>query len=389
MPAFSFRHIKDLYPVFWAKGAEMVEALTAQIPKNPVVEIGGWASRATLDIIGLAGNKIIHNCSRKVDSLTIVSGMGHDFHAIQNPETELSQTYNKVFSPAPGQQIFMLLSFILPTWFLTNLPVKRNEDIFIAADTIKRTCRELIHQKRINMEKKEQVGIDILSVAMESGLFTDEQLVNQMMTFLAAGHETTASATQWAVYALAKDQRMQDKLREEIRANLPSISDSSAIITASQIDEHLPYLHAVCNEVLRFHSPVPLTLREAAHDTSIQGHPVPAGTKIILSPWAVNHSKELWGEDAGQFKPERWIGQGKANTGGSKSNYAFLTFLHGPRSCIGQGFAKAEFACLLAGIVGKFKFELVDPDEELEIKSGITARPKNGVNVRMQVVDGW
>jgi cytochrome P450 len=370
MPAFAFRHIKDLYPVFWSKTAELVEALQAEVSKNPVVEIGSWASRATLDIIGLAG-------------------MGQSFNAIQDPSTELSRTYGRVFAPVSGQKFLMLLSFILPSWILTNLPIKRNEDIFEAANTIRRVCRELIQQKRTKMENKEATGIDILSVALESGQFTDEQLVNQMMTFLAAGHETTASSTQWAMYALAKNQEAQTKLREEIRAKLPSITDSSLSITASQLDDNLPYLHAVCNETLRFHSPVPITMREAAHDTSIQGYPVPAGTRVILAPWAVNHSKELWGEDADEFKPERWIGQGKANTGGAKSNYAFLTFLHGPRSCIGQTFAKAEFACLIAGLVGKFKFELEDPSAPIEIKGGITARPKDGVKLKMEVVEGW
>lgn len=370
MPAFAFRHIKDLYPLFWAKTAELVLAIQDQLAKTPVIEIGGWANRATLDIIGLAG-------------------MGHDFGAIKDPDNELSQTYNKVFAPAPGQQILMLLSLIVPTWIMTNLPLKRNGDIVSSAKTIKRVCYRMIEQKRIAMEKKEQTGIDILSVALGSGMFTDEQLVNQMMTFLAAGHETTASSTEWAIYALAKNPAAQGKLREEIRDKLPAISNPSVAMTAAQMDENLPYLHAVCNETLRFHAPVPLTMREAALDTTIQGNPVPKGTRIILPPGAVNFSKELWGEDADEFRPERWIGQGKANTGGAQSNYAFLTFLHGPRSCIGQGFAKAEFACLLAGLVGKFRFELEDPDAKLDIKVGITARPKSGVRVKMEVVDGW
>ena len=77
------------------------------------------------------------------------------------------------------------------------------------------------------------------------------------------------------------------------------------------------------------------------------------------------------------------------NTGGASSNYAFLTFLHGPRSCIGQAFAKAEFAVLMAGLVGRFEMELEDAQAEVKIQTGITMRPRDGLKVRMRVVDGW
>ena len=78
---------------------------------------------------------------------------------------------------------------------------------------------------------------------------------------------------------------------------------------------------------------------------------------------------------------DRWMGPGRANTGGATSNYAFLTFLHGPRSCIGQQFSKAEFACLLAGWVQAFDTVLEDPNMKIEVQSGITSRPKGGLPV--------
>ena len=83
------------------------------------------------------------------------------------------------------------------------------------------------------------------------------------------------------------------------------------------------------------------------------------------------------------------MGQGKANTGGAESNYAFMTFLHGPRSCIGQAFARAEFACMLAAVIGRFEVKLEDEDRVIEIKGGITAKPKGGLNVRVKPLDGW
>ncbi|OTA93792.1 hypothetical protein M434DRAFT_72545 [Hypoxylon sp. CO27-5] len=392
MPAFAFRHVKDLYPSFWAKGREVVQAMTDTIiaeaqreasiqdpekaKKTAVIEVGSWASRVTLDIIGL-------------------SGLGKDFGAIKNPDAELSETYRRVFKPSRQAQILALLGILLPDWVIGRIPVKRNHDINEAAQTIRSVCRDLIREKKEKLMRNELKDRDILSVALESGVFTEENLVDQLMTFLAAGHETTATAMTWAIYMLSKHPEVQKRLRAEIRENLPPI-DSDREVTSQEIDQ-MPYLNAVCSEVLRYYSPVPLTLREAAVDTTIQGHKVPKGTAIILCPWATNLDKTLWGPDAHEFNPDRWIPKSpedkRAASGGATSNYAFMTFLHGPRSCIGMQFAKAEFACLLATWVGRFEFALKNKEDEdeknLAIKGGITARPERGMYVYATIVDGW
>ncbi len=369
LPAFNFRHIKDLYPVFWSKSRELVlslmEELERRAPDN-VVEIGDWASRATLDIIGVAG-------------------LGQDFGAIQNPNSELNTTYRKIFAPSKSAQMLGLASMFIHPKIIQNLPIKRNDDVFAAQRVIRSVSRDIIRQKKVIMEKNEKRNVDIISVALASGGFTDENLVDQMMTFIAAGHETTSSAVTWAIHELCKKPEIQTRLREEIHANICSLDDS---MDAAKLD-NLPYLHAVCNETLRHDAPVPVTLRDTENDCTIADTYVPRGTKIILCPGAVNFSKELWGPDAAEFNPDRWMGSGKANTGGAESNYAMLTFLHGPRSCIGQSFAKGEFACLLAAFVGKFEFAMRDPNEEIDITGGLTTRPKNGMHIRLKVVEGW
>ena len=87
--------------------------------------------------------------------------------------------------------------------------------------------------------------------------------------------------------------------------------------------------------------------------------------------------------------PERWLQEGTANTGGAKSNYAQITFLHGPRSCIGMGFAKAEFKCLLAVIGGIFDMSMADPEEKVYPAGVITTKPVNGMKLYMKKVPGW
>ncbi|KAJ9157641.1 Cytochrome P450 4A12A [Pleurostoma richardsiae] len=395
MPAFSFRHIKDLYPLFWEKGREGVEALTEQVlldaAKEPaaetpeldgkttaVMEVGTWASRMTLDIIGVAG-------------------LGRDFGAIRDPENTLSKTYNYLFRPSKQAQVLGLIGSLVPGWLVSRLPVRRNEDVNQAAKIIRETCHDMIREKKEKLRRKELTDVDILSVALESGGFTEENLVDQLMTFLAAGHETTASATTWAIYMLCLHPEVQTRLREEVRARLPPLNvEGAGAVTSLDID-HMPYLNAVCSEVLRYYSPVPLTMRDAVGDTTILGRPVPKGTRITVCLSAVNKSRDLWGPDADQFRPERWLpqheGDRRAASGGAESNYAFMTFLHGPRSCIGMGFARAEFACLLAAWVGRFEFSLRNKEEMDEknmlIKGGVTARPAKGLYVYAKVLDGW
>jgi len=187
---------------------------------------------------------------------------------------------------------------------------------------------------------------------------------------------------------------MQTRLRNEIREKLPSVRENETV-TSADIDR-MPYLNAVCNEVLRYFPPVPLTLRDAACDTVILGHKIPKGTRVMLIPWAIHKNEALWGPDAGVFNPDRWLPSEKnphSSNGGAASAYSYMTFIHGPRSCIGQGFAKAEFACLLAAWIGRFEFELNDEREldekNVVIKGGVTARPAKGLYVKTRVVGGW
>lgn len=378
MPAFSYRHIKDLYPVFWAKSVEMVERIQQDLEQREsaednTIQIRNWASRATLDIIGVAG-------------------MDHDFDSLRDPFNNLNKSYQRIFvGPNLATKILFVLGMLLGNLNLfQRLPTQRNKDIQEGGEVVRNVARQMIRQKKAKREDpNSETDVDIISVAMQSGTFDEENLVDQLMTFLGAGHETTATALQWAVYALCKNPEVQTRLREEIRAHLPSIAtEHPPSIHAAAID-NLPYLNAVCNEVLRFHPSVPTTVRVAVKDTTLVGTPIPKGTFLVISPEILNHMDELWSPDADKFNPDRFMGQGKANTGGAASNYAFLTFLHGPRSCIGQGFAKSELACLLAATVGRFHMELKYPDAKLEVREGATVSPKDGVLARLTPLEGW
>ena len=109
-PAFAFRHIKELYPIFWEKSKELVNTIIASQncarangESDPIIEVGDWTSRATLDIIGTAG-------------------LGRDFKSLEDPNNALHQTYGRLFSPSKSRKIMMLLGFFFPIRLLRALP---------------------------------------------------------------------------------------------------------------------------------------------------------------------------------------------------------------------------------------------------------------------------
>lgn len=243
------------------------------------------------------------------------------------------------------------------------------------ADTISSNlynhCSSLVDQKQSEITTTgPDAHKDILSHLINSTPLTHKQLVDQLLTILSAGHGTTSVTFTWMTYLLAQNSVIQSKLRSEIHQNVPSPGTSVSAENLSSILQSLPLLNGVCNETLRLYPAINMIYRNTVLPTVLLGNLVPAGTQVILSPWAINRNEDLWGPDATKFRPERWLDTDEEtgikrpnNSGGAVSNHANLTFLHGPRSCIGHTFAAAELRCLAAMFVGKFKFEMADPDE--------------------------
>ncbi|KAE8451134.1 hypothetical protein EG329_004806 [Mollisiaceae sp. DMI_Dod_QoI] len=385
-PAFSFRHIKELVPIFWSKATDLKGRIAAEIYENPlpsskiktrhregIVEVNHWATKVTMDIIGLAG-------------------LGRDFNTLYSLEDELVSSYEEILEPTAEKALYFTANMLLPHALINKLPWKLNQRLKVTMATLRGACRQLIRDRK-KMKRSEKDGLDILSLLIKSNNFADDMLVDQLLTFLAAGHETTSSSLTWCTYLLATHPEIQNRLRDEIRATLPPPSATvDPNFDLAAVLESLPLLHGVCNEALRLYPPVPMTARVAMCDTSISSEQIPAGTRIFLSPWAINRSPLLWGKSASEFIPERWVdsGTGKPNNnGGVRSNYATLTFLHGPRSCIGEKFARLELKALMAVFVGTFLMQMADPTEIPILAGAITSKPKNGMRLKLQVLEGW
>ncbi|EPE32078.1 Cytochrome P450 [Glarea lozoyensis ATCC 20868] len=379
-PAFSFRHIKELIPVFWSRATAMRDGMFAEMADNPeadgrkVVEVNHWANKVTLDIIGVAG-------------------LGRDFKSLTATNDPLVQNYEEILEPTTEKLVYFVFNLVFGRRFVSWLPWGLNQRLDTTTGNLRAFCLDLVREKREKMKIEGEGEKDILALLIRSNCFGDDTLVDQLLTFIAAGHETTSSALTWSLYLLAQNPSLQTALRAELRSSLPSPSaplpDTFDLPTTL---ESLPLLHATTNEVLRLYPSVPSTIRLSIRPTSILDTPVPANTRIQLSPWAINRSPSLWGPDAESFNPYRWIDvDGKANNiGGARgNNFCNLTFLHGPRSCIGERFARSELKALLAVVVGGMEVRLEYEGQKAVPAGVITTKPRGGMRLRLGRVEGW
>lgn len=208
----------------------------------------------------------------------------------------------------------------------------------------------------------------------------------QMKVLLLAGYETTSVSLTWALIELSRNPDVQTKLREEL---LLIGGDP----TYEQLTSSLPYLDAVVHETLRVHPPLQEFTRVAAEDDVIPlSQPVRTksgkvvdhisvakDTLILINVACINRSAAIWGPDAKVWKPERWLEEDgipkKAQE--VQGHRHLLTFVDGPRTCLGKGFSVTEFKTVLSVLVKNFVFELRDgPETKLEIGRGILPRPK-------------
>ena len=187
----------------------------------------------------------------------------------------------------------------------------------------------------------------------------------------------------WATWLISLNPKIQDRLHAECNSHLANKPTSE--IDASTFDaQNMPFLSAVCNETLRLYPPVPGTARHSVVPTTIGNVQIPVGINATIPTWAINRSSELWGTDAAEFNPDRWLEGSNAANGGAESPHALLTFLHGPRSCIGQSFARLEMKCLLAALFTRFRFEVAEPDRKVELGGFVTIKPEGGLKFKVQ-----
>ncbi|MDX3536980.1 cytochrome P450 [Streptomyces sp. MB09-01] len=225
-----------------------------------------------------------------------------------------------------------------------------------------------------------RAGEDLLTLlaaarSSDDGEFDASELRDQVLIFLLAGHETTATSLCFALHLLARHPEEQDRAREEISRVLDGRTPEAADM------DRLPYLTRVLKEAMRLYPAAPVIGRKAVAATRIGEHTVPAGADVILAPWVTHRHPEHW-PDPDRFDPERFTPEAEA----ARPRYAWFPFGGGPRACIGQHFSMLESVVALAMILRAYEFEAVDT--EIPVGAGITLRTDGPVRCRVRRVDG-
>ncbi|MFS7932622.1 putative cytochrome P450 [Helianthus anomalus] len=198
-----------------------------------------------------------------------------------------------------------------------------------------------------------------------------ELVIDECKTFFFGGHETTAMLITWTIMLLAINTSWQNKVRSEVRRvckdGSPSFDDLA----------RLSVLKDVINESLRLYPPAPILLRRVLEDMKLGDLELPKGLCVWIPVLAIHHSKEIWGEDVNEFKPDRF-----AQLKGYEGSF-FLPFGGGPRNCVGRAFAIDEAKIILAMLISKFQFTISDSYKHAPVTL-ITLKPKYGVQVWLQ-----
>ncbi|MGD8860437.1 MAG: cytochrome P450 [Myxococcales bacterium] len=267
----------------------------------------------------------------------------------------------------------METGLLLPTWFPSPGMAR-----------FRRAMRELdallmgiVRARRRAQREGAAPGDDLLGMLLsaqddDGARMTDEQLRDECMTLFLAGHETTALNLAFTLYLLSQHPEAEARLHAELDTAGDGVAAGLEALDA------LPYTRAVIDESLRLYPPAWAVGREAVRDVELRGHGLPRGTQVWIATYVIHRSAEHFGEPEA-FRPERWMDGLRERL----PRHVFMPFGGGPRVCIGNRFALAEAALVLATLARRHRFELAQ-DPALELMPSVTLRPRGGLRMRVR-----
>jgi len=195
------------------------------------------------------------------------------------------------------------------------------------------------------------------------------ELTAEALTQLIAGSDTTSNSSCAITYYLAGNSDVQKKLQEELDGALEDEDDSA---TSFEVVKNLPYLNAVINEALRVHSTSGIGLPRIVpgEGMTIQGHFFKEGTVLSVPSYTIHRDREVWGDDAEAYRPERWF-EGDQDT----MQRVFNPFSYGPRACVGRNLATLELLIIISSIFRRYEIVLEQPEEPLATSEGFLRKP--------------
>ncbi|KAF8521878.1 cytochrome P450 [Hysterangium stoloniferum] len=380
-PAFSNTAIRTLSPVFFDSAYKLktiwdsiIDASTGET----LIDVQAWMNRVSLDTIGIAG-------------------FSHDFGTLQGQQSALvdvldSFTRLNLKRSSLRSLVVELFAPVLP--FLFNISTRRSKTISKlngalqeVADHLMRKEKEVtrLHQKGPNSIIETLISSE--GAQSDALILSTNEVLSQIKMLIFAGYETTSIILTWALIELCKNINLQNQLRDEL-------SQLNTDPSFDQLTSGLPLLDSITKETLRLHPPVTMTLREAVNDeilplieplrtTSgelVDNVHISRGTSVVIPIHIMNKAKSIWGDNAHEFEPSRWLSSEIGIPGKARDIHGYshmLTFVDGPRTCLGRQFALTEMKAVLATLIRHYEFRLPDgPETKVEKVMGFFYRPR-------------
>ncbi|KAJ3508531.1 hypothetical protein NMY22_g16580 [Coprinellus aureogranulatus] len=381
-PVFSAAHLRDITPLFYEVASQLRDGLMQQVTQGETeVDMLSWMTRTALELIGRGGLGYSFG--------TLDPGAGEHPYAksvkdmlitLNDPLLFASRAILGHLTPYLGTSSFQ-------RWAIEMLPWPKLREAKAMSDIMWNTSKEILENtKKCLAEGVEPDGSrvavrkDILSIlvkanmdAAEKDKLPEDEVMGQISTITFAGMDTTSNALSRILQLLSERPDVQERLRDEI--------EEAAMTHGEELDygtlSSLPFLEAVVRETLRLYAPVPFATRVPQQDMvlplskpvkTLDGEKkyelvVPKGTLIFMQLIKCNRDKDIWGPDAEEWKPERWLSPlpssvTEANIPGVYAN--LMTFLGGGRACIGFKFAQLEIKVVLSTLLRSFRFASTD-----------------------------
>ncbi|KAM2786700.1 hypothetical protein PS2_007565 [Malus domestica] len=356
-PVFHIEKLKRMLPEFYQSCSEMIVEWESLVLKEGSCELDVWPyfENMTADVISRTAFGSSYKEGRKI------------FQLLKEQAKLAIKVVQSVY--VPGARF---------------LPTKINMKMKEIDREIRALLMGIINRREDAIRAGEATKDDLLGVLMESNLneikehgnnkkvgMSMHDVIEECKLFYFAGQETTSVLLVWTMVLLSQYQNWQDRAREEVLqvfgSNKPEFD---GII-------HLKVVTMILHEVLRLYPALTVMTRTTNKKTQLSKYSLPAGVEVALSTLLVHHDKQLWGDDAHEFKPERFSeGISKA----TKNKFMYFPFGGGPRNCIGQNFAMVEAKLALSLILQHFTFEL-SPSYAHAPSSNLIIQPQFGAHI--------
>jgi cytochrome P450 len=362
------RHRQIIQPAFFTQ--VLKESLNACVPpltqrlvqswkkaEGREIDLGSHLSSLTLDIIGQVAFSHQFNALDGVDRWA----GGQSGESLPEADDILIQALVQSFHP----NLIGMISLMLGAPWLNlyfNPRTRRTRKALNAAvdEVIAQAKQKMKDDGRASTKQRSLLQLLLQAAEGESKQpLNDVELRDETKTFIFAGHETTSTWCNMAIYALVTYPDIQDRVYQDVMRH----ASNTGTLDLEVVDK-MEYFSAFLQEVLRLHPPVGMLVRTNKYTENFAGYTIPAGTRLVMSAYLLHRHPKYW-KDPEAFQPERWLQKDGDNDDFlSQIRFAFVPFSAGGRNCIGQRFATVEAKLILAELVRSFVFQIAPSQQD-------------------------